>query len=841
MSGMHLPISDDPRGVDVLAADGTMITVRPVRSEDRSALARLHEDSSDQLIVRSDGSSDDAAGGIGIDRLCLSKTRDWLRVVAVAGTRIAGLARCRTFGPGGHTGEVSVLVAEPDRGRGIGMLLLENLTARAADVGMTRLLADALPGHETVISRSGIARPHTGDDPEPDEADVLRRTVDAHDRPTARALPRVLLEPRTVAVTGAMQQRGSTGFEMVRAIRDYGYTGRLYPVSESGRPVCGLPAYRSITDLPGPVDLLIVTQAAELVPAVLAEAGKHGIREIVLAADGVPEARRIAHENGIRLLGCGSLGMLNTDSRVRLNATLSPARPPAGSLALAAHSAAVGIAMLDHAARNGCGVSGFVSLGDTADLTYDDLMCYWHSDPGTRVVALHLDGLGAGGRFARTARALARRKPVLAIRSGRATADDLFTQAGIIRVADLDELTDVALLLADQPLPTGARLGVVGNAGGLGPLAAEAAQRMGFTVPRLSVRLRKDLPHGLDNPVDLGQAATSGQIAAAVDVVAGSGEIDVLLLPIIGTRANVPAAILTALATTLDRHTGLTTAVVLVGSADDIHRIGARHAPVYLQPGRALRALAHAHRYSRWRAEPLGRATTPGGTDPARARRLLAQADTGRRGWMPRATAVDVLAAYGITVLPCCHARTGVSAVAAAERLGYPVTIRPADDSATSVRNGADRRGLSTAVAVREAFDAMTRLGGPDSGVLVQHHLSAAMELTAGVRQMPGLGPVVEAGSDRHRSRLVRRIVPLTDVDAARMRHDLLQAISQAGRHTRPPVSTVAVEDLMLRLSTLADDHPEIAELQLSPLLAGANGVAAAHVRLRVRAVAASR
>jgi acyl-CoA synthetase (NDP forming) len=840
MTIMHPALMDDPRGVDILAADGAVLTVRSVRPEDRTALLRLHGESSGQVTVRLCVVPTDVTGVAEIDRLC-PETSDRLAVVAVDGSRIAGVAFCTRPNRSSHTGAVSMLIAEPDRGRGIGALLLEQLADRAGRTGMTRLVGDALSWDGAVMRQLSATQRHSGEQPDHDDTETLRRAVDARDRPANGSLPQMLLEPRTVAVTGAMQRRGGAGFEVVRAIRDYGFTGRLYPVNGSGRPVCGLPAYRAVTDLPGPVELLIVAGGPDMIPQALSEAGKHGIRTVILADGGSigPEIRRIAQENGIRLLGPGSLGTINTDPRVRLNATLSPARPPAGRLAMAAHSGSVGIGMLEHSVRNGCGLSSFVSLGDTADLAYDDLLRHWHSDPGTGVVALHLDGLGAGSRFARTARALARRKPVLAIRSGRSTADDLFAQAGIILAADLDEMIDAARLLADQPLPGGTRVGVVGNASGLGPLVAETAGHLGLTVPRLSPALRDLLPHGMDNPVELGPGATPAQIAAVADVVAGSGEIDILLLPIVGTRANVPAAILTALSTVMDRHAGLTNTVVLTGSADDIHRIGVTHTPVYRQLGRALRALAHAYRYARWRAQPLGRGAHPGGIDAVRARRLIAQASAGPRGWTSRALAVDILAVYGITVLPGCRAGSGVSAVAAAERLGYPVTIRPATDAPG--RRGNGRRGLTTAAAVRETFDAVIGSDRSGAGVLVQHQLAASMELSAGCRRIPGFGPIVEAATEQHSDDVVRRIVPLTDLDAARMRHELLPPGRGVRRRHRPPVNTVAVEDIMLRLSALADDQPEIAELEISPLLAGPNGVVATDVRLRLRTGATHR
>lgn len=465
-------------------------------------------------------------------------------------------------------------------------------------------------------------------------SDSLAPATDSHGAPGVRentedsALRRIFA-PRSVAVVGAGRRRGGAGHETLRAIRDYGFRGRLYAVNRSGRPVCGVPAYRAVTDLPGPVDLLVVAVAADNVAPVLTGAGRLGVRAAVLLGAGPRggdprderqrrEILRVARQQNIRLLGPGCLGILNTDPRVRLNASLSPARPPTGGLALAVRSGAIGVALLADAVRDHCGISSLVSLGDEIDITGTDLLDYWLDDPATRAVALSPEAFGDPGGFTRAARNLGRHKPVLAIAGAPgAMRAGLFAEAGVIRTASFGETLDTARILVDQPLPEGNRMAIVGNAGGLTALAAGGARAYGFDVVPLSGQTRAQLPpsaspDGLGNPIDLGVDALPVRIAEATEIVANSGETDVLLLVLVGTRANVLAANLSALAPVVDDHPHLTIAAIVTGDTADVHQFGRYDVPVFREPEQAVRALAHARDYADWRREPPARRDGPG-------------------------------------------------------------------------------------------------------------------------------------------------------------------------------------------------------------------------------------
>src|SRR5213078_2357016 len=350
------------------------------------------------------------------------------------------------------------------------------------------------------------------------------------------------------------------------------------------------------------------------------DAGRAGVRAAVVLTAGFAENGtdgraaqaamvRTARAHGIRLVGPNCLGVLNTDPAVQMSATFATAEVTSGGLAVASQSGAVGIAVLDHASRSGIGISTFVSLGNKADVSGNDLLAYWYDDPVTRAVALYLESFGNPRKFARIARAIARRKPVLVVKSGRSdggrraggshtaaaaapdvAVDSLFAQAGVVRTDTLGELLDAARMLVDQPLPAGNRIGIVGNAGGVNVLAADAAEAAGLTVP--------EVPGG--NPVDLGAAATPQTMAAALTALAESGAVDAVIAVFAATRANDIPGILAAIGTAADA-AAIPVAAVLVGVPDAPTHLGTRRAPVFALPEQAVRALGHAARYAAWR------------------------------------------------------------------------------------------------------------------------------------------------------------------------------------------------------------------------------------------------
>jgi acyl-CoA synthetase (NDP forming)/GNAT superfamily N-acetyltransferase len=783
--------------------------------------------------------------------------------------------------------DFAVLVDDARQGEGIGTLLLEQLAAEARRTGIAELLGDVLPVNVAMLGvSSGLAPgvPRTVDR----DADVYRvrvptlpddaalAAVSARDRSAEHRSLRPLFAPGAVAVIGAGRSPGGIGHEVLRALLAGGFTGAVYPVNPRTDEIAGLRAYPSVAAIGAPVDLAVVAVPAAAVRDVVADCAAAGVGAAVILTAGLAETGtagaaaeagivRLARAHGLRLVGPNCLGVINTDPAIRLTATFAPSLPAAGGLAIASQSGAVGVAILASAARTGIGVSSFVSLGNKADVSGNDLLAYWHDDPATRAVALYLESFGNPRRFAWTARALARRKPVIAVKSGRSAGgrragtshtaaaaapdvavDTLFAQAGVVRTDTLGELLDAARMLTDQPLPAGPRLAVIGNAGGLNVLAADAAEAAGLVVPELSPELQAAIAAtapgaaGVANPIDLGAEATPAALAAAIAALAGSGEVDAVVAAYVATRTNDVPGALAALAAAADDAPALPLAVTIVGAVDPPATLGGRRVPVYPLPEDAVRALGHAARYAAWRRAPLGSRPQLPNVDRRRARAIVAAALTARQGWQPADIARDLLVCYGIPVVATRLATGADDAVAAADAIGYPVVLKAAaPDLVHKSDVGAVRLNLDGPAAVRDAYAAVVAtLGEPWPPVMVQRMAQPGVELVAGVVHDPLFGSLVMLGLGGVYTDLLAdrafRLLPLTDLDTAAMWRSLRGAPLLTGYRGSSPVDTEALEDLLQRVGRLAEDLPEVAELDLNPVLAGPAGMLAVDVKLRL-------
>jgi acyl-CoA synthetase (NDP forming)/GNAT superfamily N-acetyltransferase len=873
--------------VDALTADGGIVRIRSVTPGDAVALTALFERASpDSLRMRFFGAPGRHTITAEVSRLARPANPEHGAVLAEQGGAVLGIASYERADGDDRQAEFAVFVSDPHRGRGIGTLLLEHLAARARAQGIDHLVGDVLPGNARMLRVATDLRAHTqfdegvvnvGVDTTADDAALL--AVDARERVAERASLRPLLAPRSIAVVGAGRRPGGIGHETLRSIVEYGFTGLVYAINPNADEIAGVPAVPSFAALPAPVDLAVVAVPGGAVADVLADAGAAGVHAAVILSAGFGEAGvagraaqaelvRIARVHGIRLVGPNCIGVVNTDAAVHLNASFAPAAPPAGGLAVATQSGAVGVALLDHATRTGCGISTFVSLGNKADVSGNDLIAYWHDDPATTAVALYLESFGNPRRFARLVRALGRRKPVLAVKSGRSTAgkragashtaaaaapdtavDTLFSQAGVVRTEHLGELLDAARMLVGPPLPRGDRIGIVGNAGGVNVLAADAAEAAGLRVPPLSPRLRAHLAAllpgaaGTDNPLDLGAGAGPRAMADAFEALAASGEVDAIVVVAASTRANDVPGMLAAVAPAVDRHPAITCAGVVLGHTGTADLGARRPVPIYDLPERAVGAIAHAVRYADWRRTPVGSSPKLDRIDAAGARRTVAAALAGGEGWQPHQRIVDILARYGIPLIETETATDPDQAVDAAARLGYPVALKAADPTLVHKSDvGGVRLGLADADAARAAYTGIAAaLDVPAPSVLVQPMAASGVELVAGVVHDALFGSLVMLGLGGVYTDLLGDrtfgLVPVTDLDAARMWRSLRSAPLLTGYRGKPPIDTGALEDLMLRLGRLAEDLPEIAELDLNPVLAGPDGLVAVDAKLRLAPV----
>ncbi|HZD98677.1 MAG TPA: GNAT family N-acetyltransferase [Micromonosporaceae bacterium] len=809
---INVDVAELAGGVDALAADGAIIRIRPVRAGDAVALTDLHERASNDTLYRRFLSAGHHPIAGEVARLVRTPDADHAALVAVERGRVVGVSSYEVL-PGRRTAEFAVFVDDACHGRGIGTLLLEHLAVWGRRHGIPDFLGEVLPTNSSMLRvASNLGQPIRSKfdlglievhlDTELADSNV----VDVRDAAAARHSLDSLFAPRTIAIVGDDWTPGGASRTLLDAIVEGTFAGTVYAVGASDNDDLGAPTYSSIDAAPSP-DLVIITAAAAAVPAALASAGESGARVALVASggfdgDGPESARgraelvRIARTGGMRLVGPSSLGVVNTAETVSLHATSARA-VRAGGLAVAAQSGAVGSSLLGNAYRHGLGIATFVSLGNKADVSGNDLLSYWYDDPAAKAVALYLESLGNPRRFGRIARAVARRKPVLVIKSGRrgvggatgttdaahadVTVDTLFAQAGVIRCDGLSDLVATARVLIDQPMPAGDRIAIVGNAGGINVLCADAAESASLTVPTLPDEVQKAIRSAVPgcvaaaNPVDLGATATADQVRGAMAAVAPY--VDAIVVALGSTPGDDVPDVVTAIGRTIDEFE-MPLVVVLLGVEPMPMSLGRRGVALFDRPETAIGALGRAVRYARWRASPLGQRPALAGIDAFRARRLVDDAlrSAGDVG-APEDLGPELLRCYGI-----------------------PIMAAPA---------------------------AVAAPAGVEMVVGVAHDPLFGSVLTCGVA-----GIATELLGDRS-----RRVLPLTDVDAAGMWRDLKAAPMLTGHRGSTPVDTAAVEDLLLRLARLAEELPEVAALDLDPVVAGPDGAAVAGVEVRLATV----
>ncbi len=690
-----------------------------------------------------------------------------------------------------------------------------------------------------------------------------------------------LLRPRAVAVIGASRRPGSIGAAVLRNILAHGFTGAVHPVNPSATSVQSVRAYASVLDIPDDVDLAVVVVPKAQVLPVTDDCIRKGVRGLVVLTAGFAETgaagkaledelRLRARAAGVRLVGPNCLGLLNTDPEVSLDATFAPTWPPAGNVSMCSQSGAVGLVILDRARELGLGIRHFVSMGNKADVSGNDLLEKWEEDPGTRVILLYLESFGNPARFLSIARRLTRRKPVLAVKSGRtgagalaaashtgamagpdAAVEALLGQAGVLRADTLEELFDAAMLLATQPVPRGGGVAIVSNAGGPAIMAADACEGHGLAVPPLGAAtaeaLRRILPPeaSVRNPVDMIASAGPAAYERALPLILADEAVDAVLaifVPPAGPGAEeVAAAIRRGAAGS--RKPVLTCFMGIHGVPEALASLREGRLPSYAFPEAAVIALARAVRYGRWLARPEGRVPEIAGISTPKARAAAA----GAPRWLGPDEVREVLAAYGIRTVGTRFARDADAAADAARALGFPVAVKLASRTITHKSEvGGVRLGLADAAAVREAVrDIGRRLAaigrGPEmDGVVVQAMAPPGVETLVGLARDPKFGPLVAFGIGGVQVEVWRDVVyrvhPLTDADAREMVAAIRGTRLLDGFRGAPAADREALVDALLRVSRLAGEMPEVAELDVNPLVAlepGA-GVVAVDARIRV-------
>ncbi|MEU6171775.1 GNAT family N-acetyltransferase [Streptantibioticus parmotrematis] len=886
---------------DVVLRDGGIAHIRPITPDDAGRLVSFYEQVSDESKYYrffapyprlSDRDVHRFTHHDYVDRVGLAATVGGEFIATVRYDRLDERGAPAT--EEGGRAEVAFLVQDAHQGRGVASTLLEHIAAVARERGIRHFDAEVLPANRKMIKvftdagytahrsfTDGVVRLEL--DLEPTEASVAVMRA-REQRAEARSVQR-LLAPRSVAVIGTGRAEGGVGRTVLRNLLDAGFTGTVHAVNPHfGPPPArlepeGVPACRSVGEIGEPVDLAVLCVPADRVPDAVADCGTHGVQGLLVIASGYaesgPEGRdrqrtlvRQARSYGMRVFGPNAFGVLNTAADVRLNASLAPETPAPGRLGLFTQSGAIGIALLSGLHRRGAGLAGvstFVSAGNRADVSGNDLLQYWHDDPHTDVVLMYLESIGNPRKFTRLARRTAAAKPVVVVKGARhsgslppghtvpisripdATVSALFRQAGIIRVGAVTELLDVGLLLAHQPLPSGGRVAILGNSESLGLIAYDVA---------LTAGLRPAPPR------DLTTAASPADFHAALTAALADDEVDAVLvtaIPRVGASATRdPAAdpdaaddpqLARALLTAAE---GAAKPVVVVHLTLDglAHRLAGDadagacvRLPAYPAAERAVQALAEAVRYAAWREAAREPGLLPefegvDPIDPEAARedveRLL---DAGHDGVGQGVTLDDeaaraLLGRYGVEVLTALPASDADAAVDAAGRLGYPVALKA---TAPHLRHRADLGGvrldLASEAELRRAYEELTRRLGPAREVLpvVQAMAPRGVDTVVRAAVDPGAGAVLSFGLAGAASELLgdvaHRLVPATDKDAAELIRSIKAAPLLFGWRGSEPTDTDALKDLLLRVSRLVDDLPEVVSLALEPVVVAREGV----------------
>jgi acetyl coenzyme A synthetase (ADP forming)-like protein len=873
---------------DVLLADGSTAHVRDICAADADGLRRFHASLSTQSIVMRFFGPHPVLADKEVERFTNVDCVDRVALVVERAGQMVAVARYDRS-VGSDEAEVAFVVQDEFQGRGLATILLEHLASVARHHGIRRFIADTLSENSRMLGvfrDAGFARKYSRASevvqvvldiaPSPE---ALAATEERDRQAVVRSMQR-LLRPASVAVIGASRARGTIGHQLLRNLLLSGFQGPVYPVNPATAYVASVPCWPTVEAIPGPVDLALIAVPAARVAGVVEECGRKGVGALVVITAGFAEAgadgarnqreiTRLAHSYGMRIVGPNCFGVVNTDPAVSMNATFAPTSPLQGPIGFVSQSGGLGIALLREVTSRELGLSTFVSTGNKADISANDLLSWWEQDPATKVALLYLESFGNPRKFSRIARNLSRQKPIIAVKSGRSPAgtrgaashtaalassedsvDALFRQTGVIRVDTIEELFDTAEVLAAGPLPAGRRVGILTNAGGPGVLAADACAGHGLEVPELQPATRDALGAflpvgaGVQNPVDMIASASAETYGLALDLLLTGDEVDSVLViftpPLVTRSDDVATAVLRATEEAARAGHAKPVSASFLGAegAPKSLRGDLTTVPCFTYPETAARALAHAVGYSRWRDRPLGRTQLITDVDANLARRLLETPPPD--GWVTGGQAFSVLQAYGIPVAKTVTVRNEHQAESAATTLGFPVALKATGPGLVHKSDvGGVRLALGSAHYVREAYAEMAgSLGDAMDGAVVQPMAQSGLETIVGFVQDPAFGPLVLFGLGGTAVELLGDYatcrVPLTDVDAREMLLSLRSAPLLTGYRGSTPVDLDALVDLVLRCGQLAEDLNEVTEADFNPVIASENGVIVVDARLRV-------
>ncbi|MTD54593.1 bifunctional acetate--CoA ligase family protein/GNAT family N-acetyltransferase [Amycolatopsis pithecellobii] len=857
-------------GSSVVLADGEVVLVRPLRPSDTAAVLALHQGLDehdrylrffgapgrlDQLSARIAGEPGPRHGAVGAFRQ----------------NRLVGVAHFEVSADPTEA-EVALAVDGRAQAHGVGTVLLEHLVSLARAQGIRRFTGEVLAGNSKMVrvfADLGLPYRMTPDGPERQFVLVLEPGEDywsalaERERVADVASLRAVLRPASVAVIGASRRAGSVGHAVLRNLLDGGFAGPLFAVNPHATEISGVPCAASVLELPQCPELAVVCVPAGAVPETVEECGKRGVRAVVVISAGLtgselgPRVVAAARTYGMRLVGPNCVGVANPGAA--LNATFVPGTVPAGPVGVVTQSGGFGIALLESLRRLGIGVSSLVSTGDKYDVSGNDLLLWWQRDTATEIAVLYLESFGNPRKFGRLARSLARTKPVVAIRTGgtevaqraaashtsaaatpAVTRDALYEQAGVIAVDTVSELVETVAALSWQPLPAGNRVAVVSNAGGAGVLAADACARHGLTLPDVrdetEAALRALLPGqaSLRNPIDTTAGVDAETFGACLDAVLADPGVDAVLAATVPTALGDPTVAVPRRA----RGSGKPVLAVRLGQLGHVEPLPDEQGPAtasYADPADAAAALGNVTRYARWRAAPDDPAPEPATVDASRAEALVRRCLARGRRWLAPLEVAELLRCFGVPTVETRYAVDEDEAVAVLGTLQPPVVLKADVEGVVhKSAQGGVVLDVTDEATVREVVREWRRkFGAAWHGAVLQPMAARGRELLVGISSDAVFGSLVVFGLGGTDTDLVAdraaRLAPLTGTDADRLLDGLRSSAMLFGDLDR-----TAVREVLLRVSRLAELLPEVAELDLNPLVVTGSGCLALDARIRI-------
>lgn len=866
--------------------DGTVVRIRQARTDDRARLTDFLAGLS-QTTKKSRFLGRPSARGSLVDgflpeekRFSLVGEHDHF-LIAQADYTISGTDKV----------EVGVIVADAYQRKGLGTALLRRLAQTAADSGVRAfevtlraedysimdyirelgfpIRPSILPGKIRVVFPTSVTH-------------AALEAFEQRDAKTTAAAVGHFFRPRSIAVIGASREKGSIGGELFRNLIEADFNGPVYPVNKNAAVVQSVAAYGSVLECPGPVDLAFIVVPARFVTKVARECAKKGVHALVVISSGFAETGaegaalqkklvKVCRDSGVRMIGPNCMGIINTDPKVSLNGQFSPYSAIPGRIGFWSQSGALGIAVIDLADRLGIGLAEFVSAGNRADVSGNDIVQYWESNDSIDVILLYIESFGDPRRFARLAKRVTRKKPIVAVKSGRSaagfratqshtgalvaasdvTVDALFRESGVIRTDSLDEMFDVAALLSTQPVPEGNRVAIITNAGGAGILAADACESMGLKVPELSQQTQKRLRKFLlpiastKNPVDMSGTATPVDYASAIQAVAVDEGVDsliVIFIPPMAERQGEVASEILRGARGMDRKLPIISTFMASKGVSGELSDGTIRIPSYPFPELAVQALARVTDYGSWLRSPQG--VRPNfAVRRSEASAIVARALGAKEDWLSPASTEAFLKCYGISTVRSIQASDPERAAEAARTFPGKVAIKavaPGLLHKTDV--GAVKVGLAASEvgeAAKEMSDRLRQNGLVVSGFLVQEMVYGAVEMFVGVTHDPTFGPLIACGAGGTLVEMIKDVsvglTPLAKQDAERMVHSLKTYQLLEGYRGASKSDVGALEETVLRLGQMVEEIPEVAELDLNPLMVLQDGKGTMVVDARIR------